>query len=384
MMRRVWMALCLAVLLLVACARVPVSVPMPTLLSGEVSPSPAPTQTPPAPALTPTAAPAPTSAPTADAPTPTFSPVPTDEPMGSLQEPSTWSESMRAYYERSAAEWDAPTREYLSDAEFDRRLEQMRRSTLAEAGIDSGSLSGAQVMLAYQRWAFENQQVMIFSPSEIAAVRNGPFRVAYVDYEHVSPRLRGGISYSSYFQSDPGQEALIDFMRSTGLYYEVKIFGTQVQRPPNEGVVGLLTGVVRIPGMDPGSEVLLYITYREGGVTYSDLISAPLRPVEHQPGDEMLDATGAVFSIDRAFTLPAAIASLCKRGAQGCSAATRLSVPELFKILGSTVIIHPHYALPEDMGGLDSIADLNPLRIERGYAVGQSEKELDNLSLPWD
>lgn len=366
----------LGLVALSGCAAAPAFVQAQTPLPA-ASATPVPTSTP-SPSLTPRP-----SATLTPLPSPTPAPSATLEPAGSLQDPSSWPAAMRAYYLRPPAEWDQPAQDYLSDAEFDTRLAEMRRTLLLEAGVNPDGLDGAQVMLAYQRWAFENQQVMIFSPAEIAALRNGPFRVAYIDYEHVSPLLRGGINFTTRFQADPGQESLIEFMRSTGLFYQVNIFGQAVQRPPNNGLVGLLTGLVRLPGSDPAGEVLLYITYRDAGQTYADLVSVPLQPVEHQPGDEVLDAYGQPLALTQGFSLPGALQGSCRRGVPACRSFPRLTLDELWKSLGTTLIVYPHFAQPADMGGLESIGDLNPQRIERGYVVALDQDELVDMSLPW-
>jgi len=324
-------------------------------------------------------------------PTATSTPLPTStttpEPVADLHDISTWPVEMQDYFNRPPEEWNNPSKQYVSGSEFNRFFQQARRDFLTNHGIDTAHKTDEEIFLEYRQWAFDNKQIGVWSPQEITQVRGGAFTISWTEGTAKYAPVHGGNNRSANLRIDPESEGLISQLLTEHMY-TVTIFGTDVNLTPNAGYMGINAGLVRIPGVDPQDEVLIYLTYRENNITYDDLISIPLQPTSHNVGIPILDGHQTVISVNTPFTLSPAINGLCSGGQDFCLNGRKmpfLTLQDLLNGFGQVTIVNPYYASPSDRAELNSIGDLGPHYIERGYAVGFfPDLSLIDMSLPWD
>jgi hypothetical protein len=320
--------------------------------------------------------------------TPTITPEPTatPRPQFDLHNPATWPQEMQDYFNRAPEEWINPSRSYISDDQFTEFFQQARKDFVNQQGVEIAKKSENEIFLEYQKWCFEHSQVMVWSPKEITQVVGGPFRISWIDGTAGDAPVHGGNNRSANLRINPETEGLIAQLLAKHMY-SVQIFGDILNLTPNAGFMGINAGLVRIPGLDPQREVLLYLTYKEDNLIYDNLISIPLQPTIHEIGESILDGHQTIIEVSSSFTLSPAIHGLCSGGQDFCLNGRKmpyLSIQDLFHGLGLTTLVHPYYASPSDRAELNSIGDLNPYNIERGYAVGFfPELMLVDVSLPW-
>jgi len=317
--------------------------------------------------------------------TPVPTPTNTPEPVADLHDLSTWPVEMQDFFNRPPDEWNNSSKQYVSGAEFNLFFQQTRRDFLTRNGIETSKKTDHEIMLEYQRWAFENKEIMTWSPQEIALGLGGPFRIAYIEGTERNAPVHGGIFLSSHYRSNPGNDHLAHVIAEH--QYSIDIFGVQVQRPPSSGIIAIYTGVIKIPGVNIQDEILIYLTYREDGVNFSNLVSIPLQPTNHNKGDVSLDLNGNLTIINNSFSLQPAITGLCSGGQDIClngRKMTFISLENLINEMGTVTIVNPYYAGPTDLGGFESIGDLSDQHIERGYTVGFNQSNLIDMSFPWD
>ena len=209
-----------------------------------------------------------TQIPTAQ-PTATSTPLPsatsTPEPVADLHDLSTWPVEMQEYFNRLPEEWNNPTRQYVSDVEFHRFVQQARRDFLTANGVaDAGSMNQEKLFMEYLRLTNKIPIIMTLSPLELREMVSDPQNVgaSFIHFDDESSTMTEGLFVNYSFRDN---DEAFEIMKNRVINYRftINLFGqpTEVARAFYQGVMGDEIGLFLLPGINQNEGIGVLVHY---------------------------------------------------------------------------------------------------------------------------